>query len=282
MAAVLSYLDAKAHRGQWHLRIDDIDTPRVVPGAADLILRTLERFGLHWHGQVVYQSQRHAAYRDRLQQLHQQGATFFCQCSRAQLQGQPRYPGHCRHRRHLIANTSCAYAIRVNTAQAPAFECADRIQGRQWLHLAAAGGDFIVHRADGLYAYTFATVVDDHDLRVTHVVRGIDLLPTTAAQAYLYHLLGLPLPCYAHFPLVTVDTRKLGKSTGAPGIHTQPVRELLLWILQQLGYDSIPDGSIDEVLDWAAAHWQLDRLRRHSTFELSDRFNANRPGYLCD
>jgi glutamyl-Q tRNA(Asp) synthetase len=222
VAALASWLDARAAGGRWLVRIEDLDTPRNQPGAADDILGTLQVLGLAWDGDVVYQSSRHARYRDVLRQLD--GQSYWCACTRREIadsslglaaDGAQIYPGTCRAG---IAGGRPARARRLRTGmERIAFE--DRVQGRQEQVLERDVGDFVLQRADGQFAYQLAVVADDAAQGVTHVVRGADLLDSTARQIHLQRLLGYPTPRYLHVPAAVNDAgEKLSKQTGAPAV----------------------------------------------------------------
>ncbi|MEO6325624.1 MAG: tRNA glutamyl-Q(34) synthetase GluQRS [Thermoanaerobaculia bacterium] len=228
VAAVGSFLFARASRGRWLLRMEDLDRPRVVPGAADDIARSLERHGLHWDGEVVWQSQRQELYTAALERLRAQGLTYPCACSRRELlqaasapalddaneeDGSARiYPGTCRDG---LPSGRRARAIRFRVEPCElTFE--DEVRGVVTENTSEAVGDFVVQRADGVAAYQLGVVVDDAAQGVTQVVRGADLLSSTARQIHLQRALSLAKPCYAHLPLVLApDGSKLGKRDGA-------------------------------------------------------------------
>lgn len=222
VTALGSYLDAKAHGGEWLVRMEDIDTPRVVPGAADDILRTLERFGLEWDGPVLYQSSRIAAYEAALDDLRNRSLVFPCGCSRKEV-GE-RYPGTCRTGlRGRIETPSWRFRVNDETVG-----FVDRRLGPQTQNVAEYVGDFVLRRADGLFAYQLAVVVDDAFQGITDVVRGEDLLDSTARQILLQHVLGLPEPRYLHLPVVLNSSgQKLSKQTGATALDPNRVEELL-------------------------------------------------------
>lgn len=222
VAAMASYLDAKVHHGEWYLRIEDNDFDRNQQGAAQAIIRSLQRCGMHWDGEILYQSQREAIYEAAFQQL---GALVYpCACSRKEIldsqlrQGQapnPVYPGTCRD--GLPANKSArAFRLRVPIEPALQIDFTDRFLGPQQQNLSTEVGDFILKRADGFWAYQLAVVVDDAAQGITDIVRGADLLDSTARQIYLQRCLGLPTPRYLHVPVITnQDGEKLSKQTGA-------------------------------------------------------------------
>jgi glutamyl-Q tRNA(Asp) synthetase len=220
IAAAASWLDARAAGGRWLVRIEDLDGPRCVPGAAEAILRALGRLGLRWDGEVLYQSRRLEHYRAALDQLAPH--TYWCGCSRREIadsslglaaDGAHIYPGTCR------GGTVRKRALRLRTAREP-IAFVDRVQGRREQLLERDIGDFVLHRADGLFAYQLAVVVDDAAQGVTDVVRGADLLDSTPRQIYLQRLLGLPTPRYLHVP-VALDAagEKLSKQLGAAPIE---------------------------------------------------------------
>jgi len=256
MAALASWLDARSRGGQWLLRIEDIDPPREVPGAADRILRTLERLALYWDDEVLYQSRRSAAYEAALARLRDTGALYACRCSRAELQETlGRYPGHCRH---LDLTDGPGLALRCDCGEGLT-GFTDRIQGSCSQNLAELCGDFIVRRKDGLYAYQLAVVVDDAWQGITDVVRGIDLLDSTPRQLRLQQLLALPTPRYLHLPvLVNESGDKLSKQNLAPPADVeQPAQVLLrtLHYLQQSPDPALRDADASAILRWATANW---------------------------
>lgn len=269
VAAVGSFLEARARRGEWRLRIEDLDPPREPAGAAADILRTLDAYGLHWDGEVIYQSRRHAAYEAALAGLRRLGALYACACTRREIADSalagvdgPVYPGTCRNG---VPAGREGRALRVRTDGATiAFE--DRVQGRLASRLERDVGDFVLRRADGLYAYQLAVVVDDAEQGVTEVVRGADLLGSTPRQIHLQRLLGLPTPAYAHLP-VAVDARgaKLSKQTGAEALSLARASALWWEALRFLGQEPPADLRAEPVAvirDWAIAHWRIDAIPR--------------------
>lgn len=227
VAAVASYLDARAHRGSWLVRIEDVDEGRSVAGAADAILRLLQQLGMHWDGEVVWQSRRTHLYQAAAGRLA--GHTYPCGCNRREIvdsrlgsapDGAAIYPGTCRHG---LAPGKTTRSLRVRVPDAPAdaglIRFDDRLAGAVSQHLATESGDFVLKRADGFWAYQLAVVVDDAEQGVTDVVRGADLLDSTPRQIYLQHLLGLPTPRYLHVPVLrNADGEKLSKQTGAVAV----------------------------------------------------------------
>jgi glutamyl-Q tRNA(Asp) synthetase len=278
VAATASYLDARRAGGDWLLRIEDLDPPREVPGSADQIVATLAALGFEWTGSILKQSERQAAYQTALDQLLAAGLAFPCSCSRTELQAaQPPgrdpsdelyYPGWCRNGVRAPARPR---AIRFRVASG-AIAFADRLQGLQTADLARDTGDFVIRRRDNLFAYQLAVVVDDAAQRVTHVVRGADLLGSTARQIALQAALGLTTPEYAHLP-VAIDANgiKLSKSTGAATVDArQPAQEL--WrTLQFLKQGPPPDlrrGPVATLWEWAIEHWQAQPLAGLRQMEL--------------
>ncbi len=269
VAAVGSFLSARSRGGQWLVRIEDLDAPRQVPGAADRILRTLEAFGMAWDGPVMYQSTRKEAYEAALQRLRSQGAVYACGCTRREIAdssiGGPVaaiYPGTCRRG---LAPGRLPRALRVRV-DGPAVAFEDRVQGRLSHFLGSESGDFVVRRADGLFAYQLAVVVDDGEQGITEVVRGADLLDSTPRQIHLQRLLGLPTPQYLHLP-VAVDAggEKLSKQTRAAPLGSARPVPLLAGALAFLGQRppaELAGAEVDEFWRWAVAHWRAGRIPR--------------------
>ncbi|MCU0809949.1 MAG: tRNA glutamyl-Q(34) synthetase GluQRS [Thiobacillaceae bacterium] len=276
VAALASWLDARAAGGGWLVRIEDLDRPRCEPGAADTILRQLEAYGLTWDDAVLYQSRRDDAYAAALDALRSQGAVFPCSCSRSQLAQAPRnaegeiiYPGSCRQ--HSRSATT-PHSWRV-LAQDVSTHFLDRVHGELQQNVAREVGDFIVKRADGLFAYQLAVVVDDAFQGITHVVRGADLLWNTPRQIYLQSLLGLPMPAYAHVPLMTnAAGQKLSKQTLAPALSLAGQSDVLAQALSALGHPPPADlhgARPAELLAWASAHWHVENVPRESVVAIS-------------
>jgi glutamyl-Q tRNA(Asp) synthetase len=270
VAALGSWLDARKHGGEWLVRMEDIDWPRRVPGASDAILATLEACGLEWDGEVLYQSRRTDIYTAALQQLQTTGRLFPCGCSRKEvadsaLPGPPTlagsgeliYPGTCRHG---LAAGRMPRAWRINvTGTTLTFD--DAIQGHIRQDLEREVGDFVVKRADGLFAYQLAVVVDDAAQGITDVVRGADLLDSTPRQLLLQQLLGLAQPRYAHLPVaVNTQGEKLSKQTFAQAISNRRATDALFAALQFLGQSPPKDlagAPAPDILDWARSHWSI-------------------------
>ncbi len=256
VAAVGSYLAAVTKSGEWHLRIEDLDPPREQPGAADTILHCLDSFGFAWHGEVIYQSQRHPAYRAALEQLQKQGLTFPCHCTRKVLSGSLIYSGRCRHQE----NNSVPHTIRLRALdETPPLQFNDQIHGWQQQNITKEVGDFIIKRADGLFAYQLAVVVDDAALGVTEVVRGGDLLTVTARQIYLQQKLKVTTPHYCHLPLVINRAgKKLSKQSFAQALDIDNPGPQLWSALSFLGQappKELQKDSLAEIWQWARQNW---------------------------
>lgn len=278
VAAVGSCLDARTQGGRWLVRMEDIDTPRNVPGAADGILATLEAFGFAWDGAVLFQSQRLAAYAEALAQLRAAGVAYGCACSRKEIaDSNPRpavdgglaYPGTCRA--GLPAGRT-ARAWRLQVDDRPlGFD--DRLQGRIVQRLESEVGDFVLQRADGLFAYQLAVTVDDAFQGVSDIVRGADLLASTPRQIGLQRYLAYPTPRYAHLPVVSnAAGEKLSKQTLAPALDPGRAAELLVQALVFLG-QPVPPGlstaAVAEVWAWALAHWSFAAIPRQRAIPLA-------------
>ncbi len=265
VAAMASYLDAKAHQGQWLVRIEDIDEDRTVTGAAEDILHTLRTLGMHWDGDIVYQSRRKDSYEAAFRQL--KGHVYPCGCTRREIadsrlgiasDGAAVYPGTCRSG---LAAGKVARAMRLRVPEpAAANECIafdDRWLGTVTQHLASEVGDFVLKRADGFWAYQLAVVVDDAAQHVTHVVRGADLLDSTARQIYLQRLLGLPTPGYLHVPVITNALgEKLSKQTGATALDLSHPLDALHAAARFLGLQTGQATTIESFWTIATAAWE--------------------------
>jgi glutamyl-Q tRNA(Asp) synthetase len=256
VAALGSYLDARHHGGRWLVRIEDLDTARVIPGCADEMLRTLEAFGLHWDGEVEYQSRRIDAYEAALGTLQTKGLTYRCICSRRQRAESDAggYPGTCRDR--YIVDATAATRFRIDDGARILFE--DRFQGR--CEYAMRGlGDVIVRRRDQAFAYQLAVVVDDAHQHVTDVVRGADLIASTPWQIALQRALGFDTPRHAHLPLILEpDGTKLAKSRRSIAADASRAREQLSDALRSLRQGNMPGldfESVTDLLQCAASKW---------------------------
>lgn len=277
VAALGSYLMAKSTGGKWLLRMEDLDLPRVVPGIGDDMLATLELLGFEWDGEVVYQSRRTGEYRDAAQDLMRRGLAYPCGCTRseiAQIASAPHedgliYPGICREG---LPPSKVERALRVKVPdEVISFD--DLIMGHYSQHLAACCGDFVIHRADGPYAYHLAVVVDDAAFGVNQVVRGTDLLSSTPRHLYLQRILGYPTPRYGHLPLVTgPNGSKLSKRDHAVSIAAgcdlgRGGGTLLFAGLRFLGQSpphALEGAAPAEILAWGVANFQAAAVPRAS------------------
>ena len=264
VAALGSYLDARHHGGRWLLRMEDLDTPRVVPGCADTLLRTLESFGLTWDGEVVWQSRRTGLYRAAAAHLQSKGLTFECSCPRRlRLENEDRgYPGTCRDKPAPVSTAPGSTATRFRIDDAT-LTVEDRFQGHCELPLRSMG-DVVIRRRDGIFAYQLAVVVDDADQGITDVVRGADLLSSTAWQVCLQRALNVISPTYAHLPLIVEpDGTKLSKTRRSIALDPARATPLLLSALQLLGQRSTPGLEFEApetILRWAVENWDPKAL----------------------
>ena len=288
VAAVGSYLSARRAGGEWLLRIEDLDTPREVPGSADQIIAALDAFGFEWTGSILRQSSRREAYEAATQQLLNAGLAFHCSCTRGELQAiqtitqtntraralegdELRYPGWCRQG---VREPNRKTAVRLFVTPGETV-VTDLLQGRFTVDVSAEVGDFVIRRRDQLHAYQLAVVLDDALQGVTAIVRGADLLHSTPRQMILQRLLNLSTPEYAHLPVVTdVNGIKLSKSAGAAAIDVaRPTQELwrALNCLQQAPPPELRRGGLATLWEWAIQHWQLQPLngQRQATIEAS-------------
>ncbi|HEU5163333.1 MAG TPA: tRNA glutamyl-Q(34) synthetase GluQRS [Thermoanaerobaculia bacterium] len=269
LAAVGSWLSARSRGGRWLVRIEDLDTARVIPGSAEAILESLARYGLEWDDAPVRQSERTALYEDAVRALRSRGRAFDCSCTRADLQrsasapapgdeGGLVYPGRCRNGAAGPAR-STRFLVREGII---GFD--DAIAGHVEQNVAGEVGDFVIRRADGPFAYQLAVVVDDADQGVTEVVRGGDLLSSTARQIALQRVLGIPTPAYAHLPLlVDASGAKLGKRGGAlplPSLDSSEVVRTLALALSLLGIDAIEPSSPERMLRDALASFDVAKV----------------------
>ncbi len=285
VSALASYLDARAHRGRWLVRIEDVDGPRSPPGVAEQILLALQRLGMHCDEAPLWQSRRIAAYEQALAQLTQAGMIYPCACSRREIADslafrQQRldhplrhatltYPGTCRAGLH--GKPARAWRVRVpEDVERAQVRFEDRWHGPVEQNLATEVGDFVLKRADGQWAYQLAVVVDDAASQVTHIVRGADLLESTGRQIYLQRLLGLPTPAYLHVPVVeNAAGEKLSKQTGAQALDLDRPMQMLHLAARHLGLphsvcaDSIESFYAAATQAWAARHGATEL--RHET-----------------
>ena len=276
IAAVASYLEASANNGKWLIRIEDLDKPREMAGAADDILRTLEGFGFEWDDEIVYQSQRTEAYEETLQTLKSRNLVYPCTCSRKEIADSALeiglegaiYPKTCLTHAPQANSQAALRAITLDKN----IQFNDAIQGEISQNLAKQIGDFVLKRADGLFAYQLAVVVDDAAQNITHVVRGADLLDSTPRQIYLQQLLDLPTPHYAHVPIaVNENGEKLSKQTLAEPVSMRHAGQQLFDTLRFLGQNppvETQNATLGAMWRWAFANWSLakiPRIRSHKT-----------------
>ena len=279
LAAVASFLDARANEGLWLVRIEDIDPPREPAGAADEILTQLHHFGLTWDGEVLYQSQRLYAYAAALMILANEGLCFRCECTRSALRENGNvYSGQCRHNgvsardlQYVDKDSSSDAAVRVRVPR-ETYSLLDRVQGSYSQNLASEVGDFVVRRKDRLFAYQLAVVVDDAYQGITDIVRGIDLLESTPRQLYLQECLGYRTPRYAHLPII-VDAAgdKLSKQSFAPPLKSERPQEQLHQCLDLLGLSpprTLIDSSVDTILAWGIEHWDIQAVPKLATLKV--------------
>ncbi|MCB1957480.1 MAG: tRNA glutamyl-Q(34) synthetase GluQRS [Rhodocyclaceae bacterium] len=282
IAAVASYLEARTARGRWLLRIEDVDRPRAVAGAEDAILRTLDRFGFEWDGPVLRQSERDDVYEAALDALRRDGWVFDCACTRREIadsslgrDGAPRYPGTCRT--GLPAGRA-ARTVRLRTEPGQVLCFDDQVLGRLCEDVWREVGDFVLKRADGLFAYQLAVVVDDAASGVTDVVRGADLVDSTCRQLWLQRCLGLPEPRYAHLPVGTNrEGAKLSKQTWAPALDDEqpgPALHAALDLLGQSPPAAMAGWPTTGIWAWAMAHWRLSEVPRLRSLVV--------PGTFCE
>ena len=269
VAALASYCQARSQQQRWLLRIEDVDTPRVVDGASEHILRDLEFFGFEWDGPVLYQSDYFDTYGHYLDRLAQAGDSYACECSRRSLREQgvssgvlgQIYPGNCRQKNLGGEN----HSIRLNTEAAQTIGFVDQVYGRFEMNLPREVGDFVLRRADGIFAYHLAVVVDDQLQGVSEIVRGADLLENTCLHLYLQRQLGFNTPRYLHFPLVNnAQGIKLSKQTGARALDPDNAARLLVAALEHLGQTpdrGLAEGNPGEILTWAIANWKIAKIK---------------------
>jgi glutamyl-Q tRNA(Asp) synthetase len=273
VAAVGSFLDARKAGGRWLVRMEDLDTARVIPGCADEMLRTLEAFGLWWDGAVEFQSRRIDLYRESLQSLRELGLTFECSCSRRDLgPSETGYPGTCRAGPTRQRGPT---ATRFRVAEG-VVSFSDRVQGPCCFDSRTLG-DPVIRRRDGAFAYQLAVVVDDADQRVSHVVRGADLLASTAWQIQLQKALKLATPRYAHLPLILEQSHeKLAKSRRSLALEPARAGEQLvsaLMLLQHPPPVELQQASATVLLAWASERWALDTVQGKKEIVISTQMS---------
>lgn len=268
VTALASYCQAKSQQGHWLIRIEDVDTPRVVDGSLGQILNDLETFGFEWDGEIIFQSDGFDRYEEILQQLLTGGQAYACECSRRILrQAKAKagslgliYPGTCRSKQLGQIN----HSIRINTEHAGISAYRDLLYGQVEFNISAKIGDFVIRRADNIYAYHLAVVLDDEIQGINQVVRGADLLEATCLHLYLQQLLGYRAPEYLHIPLVrNKKGDKLSKQTGATALDTSQAADLLVRALRILGQpvvQGLDQGTASEVVAHAVKSWDYKRI----------------------
>ena len=260
VGALASYLHAHQHNGQWLVRMEDLDPPREQPGAADSILQSLHIHGLHWHGDVLYQSQRLDAYRAQLDELMSRQQVYRCNCNRKKIQAAGGiYGNYCRHR-HI---ESPPFALRVKV-DSPCIHFVDLIQGPQQQNVEHEIGDFILQRKDGLFAYQLAVVMDDIEQNISHIIRGSDLLCSSARQIYLFEVLGAAAPKFGHCPVAThADGNKLSKQNHAPALINDAAADNLWQALDFLQLQppcELRGENVEKQLNWAIEYANLNDI----------------------
>jgi glutamyl-Q tRNA(Asp) synthetase len=263
IAALGSYFQAKSQHGTWLVRIEDLDPPREMRGASDIILKALEAYGLHWDGDVVYQSQRHHLYQAQVTQWLSTGQAYYCECSRKRIkENGGHYTGTCRNK-SLSLSSSAPLAIRLRMSH-PIEHFYDERHGEIQIPTIFAQEDFIIKRRDGLFAYNLAVVIDDIDQKITQVTRGADLIEVTGRQISLYHMMGQKPPLYLHLPLaMEQEGRKLSKQNHATAINILNPRPTLALAMRFLGFqlpNEFESLSVHEMLDWGCNKWHISQL----------------------
>lgn len=268
LAALGSFLQAKHQNGKWLVRIEDLDPPREIKGAADSILKTLEAHGLHWDEDVVYQSQRSALYQQALTTLEELSLLYACGCSRKTIKQHAKtgpigfiYPGTCRGQNPTQA--ALATRLKVDVTNIQFF---DGLQGLRQQNIAQQIGDIVLKRADGFYAYHLAVVVDDYEQGITEIVRGFDLIDCTPIQIYLQQTLGYHTPFYLHLPiLLNNHHEKLSKQTKAQAVKADEAPQTLIRLLTLLNQNPPPElvhEKCENILEWAIKNWCLKTINQ--------------------
>lgn len=261
VAALGSYFQAKAMQGKWLVRIEDLDPPREMPGAASAILATLEQYGLYWDGEVAYQSQRHHLYQSQIDEWLKSGQAYYCQCSRKQIKASGGYYlGTCRAL-GLTNAQNCSVRLRMDN---PVESFEDLKRGKIEIPHALAHEDFIIKRRDGLFAYNLAVVIDDIDQGITEIVRGADLIEPTGRQISLYKTLNQTPVRYLHLPLaVDSSGNKFSKQNHATAIDNHNPKPAIMKAMTFLGFDlpkDFSDCTIEQMVAWGCKHWCLSQL----------------------
>lgn len=274
VAALGSYLDAKAHNGAWLVRIEDIDTPRVVAGSDSLILRTLENYGLYWDGSIRYQSECLNHYQEVLNTLTNAKQVYACKCTRKEIKLHGGfYTGHCRDLELAFEQQ----ALRLKQSL-PTYQFNDLFKGNIIVESKFAEEDYIIKRRDGLFAYQLVVVLDDIEQQVSHIVRGADLLFPTVRQISLYKLLGAKVPQFGHLPLAVAEPGfKLSKQNYAAAIDMDKPQQTLLAALNFLGLDTetqLKSATVEEIIQWAVNTWQRELVPANDEIQLIPNDNS--------
>ncbi|MDE3272183.1 tRNA glutamyl-Q(34) synthetase GluQRS [Pseudoalteromonas sp. G4] len=274
VAALGSYLDAKAHNGLWLVRIEDIDTPRVVAGSDTLILRTLENYGLYWDESIRYQSECLDHYQEVLNTLTNAKQVYACKCTRKEIkQHGGFYTGHCRD----LGLDFEQQALRLKQSL-PTYQFNDLFKGNIIVESKFAEEDYIIKRRDGLFAYQLVVVLDDIAQQISHIVRGADLLFPTVRQISLYKLLGAKVPQFGHLPLAVAEPGfKLSKQNYAAAIDMDKPQQTLLAALNFLGLDTeaqLISATVEEIIHWAVNIWQREHVPANDEIQLIPNDNS--------
>ena len=256
ITALASFLDIKQQQGNWSIRIDDLDHPRNDPEATDIILDSLQKHGLNWDMNIVYQSQNLQIYKKAMSRLH--SSLFRCICSRKSLANLPIYPGTCRNKK--LSNSDASIRIKIPNEK---LAFIDKIRGRIEIHLAEEIGDLILVRRDKIFSYNLATSVDDGSDTITDVLRGQDLLPLTNQQIFLMNELNLQPPEYAHIPVLCYpDGTKLSKRSGAKPLNNETPIDNITLAIKILGQKKPPTyiNTVSQLIKWAIDNWDIENL----------------------
>jgi len=274
VTAMASYLDAKHNNGKWKVRIDDIDSPRVLEGAESAILKKLENLGLFWDDKISRQSENIKEYINTHEALEKKNLTYYCRCSRKTILESIQsdtdeliYNNNCRNKQHPSSNTSSTRLI----ANYKSTSFIDRAQGPQFHNINNSISDFIIKRSDQLYAYQFAVVIDDELQSVNNIVRGTDLLNSTIKQHYINNILNFSEKTYMHVPIALINNRKLSKGNGDK-LNSNNLSVILvegLKFLKQKIQKDIEDGSPEEILKYASVNWDVKPFQKLSRIELN-------------
>ncbi|MGB0449411.1 MAG: tRNA glutamyl-Q(34) synthetase GluQRS [Porticoccaceae bacterium] len=279
VCALASFLDARSQGGRWLVRIEDIDPPREIPGATTTILQQLTDHGLDWDGELLYQSTRTEAYRDAIENLQRSGAAYNCNCPRRRITALGGiYDGYCRDRK-ITGNAAVRLQVPAQPESIIGFR--DLVMGDYSQDLSTEAGDFVVQRRDGLFSYQLAVTVDDQFQNISHIIRGADLIDSTARQIYLQSCLGfstdsLPVMTYGHLPMATnSEGQKLSKQNHAAaliaGSESQNLWLALEWLQQQPPAE-LKNQSVVQILNWAIDSWSIGSIPRQISVRAPDQY----------